>query len=574
MSLILGPDGRPIDIDRGPDEPQTARVGWLQREFDEHPARGLTPAKLHSIMVAAEQGDIVRQLELADDMEERDAHVYAELGKRRGALTALAWSVEAPDNASAAEKKMAEQVTEWLRELTAEANGMTGGFELVLATMTDAILKGFAAQEMVWGLVPDGSGRKVQLPQLKAQPQRWFTLSADRRSFLLRSRDQMTDATPDLPPVMGEPLQPLSWLNHVHPARNGYLARMSLARVLLWPYLFKNYSIRDLAEFLEIYGLPLRVGKYPTGASDEEKRRLLQAVVQIGHNAAGVIPQSMALEFQAAAAGTEVPFLAMWRGMDAAESKAILGQTLTASEGEHGTQALGNVHNDVRMDIRNADARMLEGSINRQLIAPMALLNIAGADPRRLPKLKLDTGESEDLSAYATSLPPLVKLGMQIPVDWAHEKLRIPKPKDGEAVLSEPPPPAPVVPPGGMPPGGTPPAPGPAQPPAPVPKPAPKPPAAKAALTGQVDAGPPADLIDGLVAEQVDQWQPLLGPLMEPLMAELDRAVAAGEDLATFTARLPALVARLDVQALASDLARAAFSARLAGEADLDLDRT
>ena len=571
MSQILGPDGRPIEITRGPDEPQTARVGWLQREFDEHPARGLTPAKLHSIMVAAEQGDIVRQLELTDDMEERDAHIYAELGKRRGALTALAWSVEAPENADAAEKKLADQVTEWLGELTAEANGVVGGMELVLSTMTDAILKGFAPQEMVWSLVPDGSGRKVQLPQLKAQPQRWFTLSADRRSYLLRSRE-MTEATADLPAVMGEPLQPLAWLNHVHPARNGYLARMSLARVLFWPYLFKNYSIRDLAEFLEIYGLPLRIGKYPTGASDEEKRRLLQAVVQVGHNAAGIIPQSMALEFEAAAAGTEVPFLAMWRGMDAAESKAILGQTLTASEGEHGTQALGNVHNDVRMDIRNADARMIEGTVNRQLIAPMCQLNVAGVNPRRLPKLKLDTGEPEDLAMYATSLPPLAKLGMQIPVDWAHEKLRIPKPKDGEAVLAEPPPPAPVAAPGvpAAAPGAPRPAPGPTPP---APKPAPKPPAAKAALTGQVDNGPPADLIDELVAEQVDQWQPLLGPLIEPLMAELDKAVAAGEDLTTFAVRLPQLVARLDVQALATDLARSAFSARLAGEADLDLER-
>ncbi len=567
MSLILGPDGRPIEISRAPDEPQTARVGWLQREFDEHPARGVTPARLQSIMVSAEQGDWVRQLELADDMEERDAHIFAELGKRRGSLTALPWSVEPPKNASAAEKKIADQVTEWLGELTAEANGVTGGFELALGTMTDAILKGFAPQELVWGLVPDGSGRKVQLPRITAQPQRWFTQTADRRGFLLRSR-QMTEATEDLPAVMGEALQPLSWLMHVHPARNGYVSRMSLARVLFWPYLFKNYSIRDLAEFLEIYGLPLRVGKYPTGASDEEKRRLLQAVVQVGHNAAGIIPQSMALEFQAAAAGTEVPFLAMWRGMDAAESKAILGQTLTASEGEHGTQALGNVHNEVRMDIRSADARQIESTVSRQLIAPMVLLNVAGADPRRLPKLKLDDGEAEDLSAYATSLPPLAKLGMQIPVQWAHEKLRIPQPKDGEAVLAEPPPPAP--PPVAVPAGAPTPASGPTPP---APQPAPKPPAKAAALTGQVEDGPPVDLIDELVAEQVSQWQPLLGPLIEPLMAELDKAQAAGEDLATFTARLPQLVAKLDVQALANDLARAAFSARLAGEADLDLDR-
>nr|WP_321167236.1 DUF935 family protein [Pseudomonas aeruginosa] len=40
-------------------------------------------------------------------------------------------------------------------------------------------------------------------------------------------------------------------------------------RVLVWPYLFKNYSVGDLAEFLEIYGIPMRVGKYPTGATEK-----------------------------------------------------------------------------------------------------------------------------------------------------------------------------------------------------------------------------------------------------------------------------------------------------------------
>jgi len=101
MSAILGPDGKPLDIRavmRGLDQPQTAELGAIRREFDRHPAKGLTPAKLAGIMLRAEQGELVGQAELADDMEERDAHLYAELGKRRGAITALEWSIAAPEN--------------------------------------------------------------------------------------------------------------------------------------------------------------------------------------------------------------------------------------------------------------------------------------------------------------------------------------------------------------------------------------------------------------------------------------------------------------------------------------------
>lgn len=571
MSTILGPDGRPLPLAQtlaAIREPQTARVGHLLREFEDHPARGLTPARLASIMVSAEQGDLLAQVDLTDDMEERDAHLYAEAAKRRGAITSLEWDIKPPENASAAEVSLADQVQDWLGMLHASVCEVRGGMPVLLRAMTDAVLKGYSAQELVWHYESDGSGRKVLAPQATWQPQRWFTLSADRRRFLLRSRE-MTESTEHLPAVMGEELQPLAWLMHLHPARNGYLARMSLARVLFWPYLFKNYAVRDLAEFLEIYGLPLRVGKYPSGASDQEKRTLLQAVSAIGHNAAGIIPQSMMLEFQAAAAGTEVPFAAMWDRLDAAESKAILGQTLTASEGQHGTQALGNVHNDVRMDIREDDAACIAESFTRQIIQPLVLLNVPGADPARLPRLVFDTGEPEDLELYAEALPKLAAAGLRIPVRWTAQKLRIPEPEGDEPVLQAVAPPAA----GGQ---GTEGADDPAAAPGkPGAKPAQakaagtKPPAARAALVAS--AGPAPDLIDELIDDELRRWQPLMAPLVEPLMAELERAIAAGESLQAFRDRLPQLVTAMDAQPLAGSLARAAFSSRLAGEAQLDL---
>jgi phage gp29-like protein len=36
-------------------------------------------------------------------------------------------------------------------------------------------------------------------------------------------------------------------------------------------FLFKNYGIRDVMEFLETYGLPSKIGKYPSGATEKEK---------------------------------------------------------------------------------------------------------------------------------------------------------------------------------------------------------------------------------------------------------------------------------------------------------------
>jgi phage gp29-like protein len=54
---------------------------------------------------------------------------------------------------------------------------------------------------------------------------------------------------------------------------------------------------------------------------------------------------------------------------------------------------------------------------------------------RRSPRLVFTLTEPEDMKLYADALPKLVAVGVQIPAAWAHEKLRIPVPKDGEPVL-------------------------------------------------------------------------------------------------------------------------------------------
>ena len=85
-SRILGPDGQPIQLAEIR-AAQTAHLTSLHHEVGNHPSRGLTPSKLAQILDAAEQGDIVAQYELFEDIEEKDGHVHAEMGKRRRAVS-------------------------------------------------------------------------------------------------------------------------------------------------------------------------------------------------------------------------------------------------------------------------------------------------------------------------------------------------------------------------------------------------------------------------------------------------------------------------------------------------------
>ena len=62
----------------------------------------------------------------------------------------------------------------------------------------------------------------------------------------------------------------------------------------------KNYDLKDWVSFAEIYGLPLRLGKYAPGASDSDKAALMRALIQIGSDAAGIIPAGMEVIFSMA----------------------------------------------------------------------------------------------------------------------------------------------------------------------------------------------------------------------------------------------------------------------------------
>ena len=189
-----------------------------------------------------------------------------------------------------------------------------------------------------------------------------FRLIPDRRDEL-RLRNSSYE---------GAELWPFGWIKHEHKAKSGYISRAGLVRQLIWPFIFKNYSVRDLAEFLEIYGLPIRIGQYPSGATPEEKAKLLQAVMSIGHNAGGIMPKGMVMEFQNAANGQADPFELMMNWAEKTMSKVILGGTLTSqADGKSSTNALGNVHNEVREELRNADLAQIATSISRDLIYPL-----------------------------------------------------------------------------------------------------------------------------------------------------------------------------------------------------------
>lgn len=401
-----------------PTQTDEAMVTANGRVLSDHPSNRITPSKLKSILEDAENGDITAQHELFMDIEEQDSAIGANIQTRKRAILTLDWRIAEPRNATPAEEKLQAEIDELFYQYP--------NFENLLMDMMDAVGHGFSALEIEWKL----EGGKYIPHNFIPRPQSWFKLDKN---------DNLLLKTPSNP--VGEPLRPFGWVVHSHKSRSVQLARMGLFRTLAWLYMFKHYSVRDFAEFLELYGMPIRIGKYGAGATNEEKRTLLRALAQIGHNAAGIMPDSMTIELHNAAntgAGSgNNPFLQMVDWCEKSIARLILGQTLTSgADGKSSTNALGNVHNEVRRDLLVSDAKQVAQTITQQIILPYLQINV---DPNialhRVPYFEFDTKKYDDLSTFADAIPKLVSIGVQIPEKWTRDKLGIPEAQDGEVVL-------------------------------------------------------------------------------------------------------------------------------------------
>jgi hypothetical protein len=75
------------------------------------------------------------------------------------------------------------------------------------------------------------------------------------------------------------------------------------------------------------------------------------------------------------------------------------------------------------------------------------------------------------------------------------------------------------------------------------------------------------DAIDQLADAELDGWQRIMDPLLDPIQALMDRAKREGWTAQRLLDALPDALANMDTNPLADSLTRAAITARLAGAA-------
>ena len=115
MSKIVDQFGREIAPLKRPDK-EPIYVASIRDRWSTYPSQGLTPQRLALILKEADAGDVMRQSELFEEMEEKDAHLASVLQTRKNAVLGLEWKIE-PASDEAQDIKIAEFCDETLSGL-------------------------------------------------------------------------------------------------------------------------------------------------------------------------------------------------------------------------------------------------------------------------------------------------------------------------------------------------------------------------------------------------------------------------------------------------------------------------
>jgi len=411
LPQILDQFGRPVQRAELKREISAPTFGGVRSPLGGYPSQGLDPVRLANILRAADLGDPVRYLELAEEIEEKDLHYLGVLGTRKRSISQIEITVE-PGGDTQFDLDAAKAVEDWLKrdELRDEV------FDIL-----DAVGKGYSHTEIIW----DTSMGDWVPERLEWRDPRWFRFDRVDHRTPVRLNDQGQE----------EPYPGFKYIFANMKAKSGLPIRSGLARAAVWAFMFKKFTERDWAIFTQTYGQPLRVGKYGTGASERDRDTLFAAVANIAGDCAAIIPREMEIEFvESANVGSSTDHYerrADW--YDKQISKAVLGQTST-TDAQVGGLGSGKEHREVQEDIEKADCSQLQAILNRWLIRPWHALQY-GENAPPAPRLKIGRPEEEDLKAFTDAVGPLIDRGLEVDAAQVYSRFGLSKPAAGAQIL-------------------------------------------------------------------------------------------------------------------------------------------
>lgn len=378
----------------------------------------LTFDKLEAFLRRGDNGDLAETLQLFEEMEDRDCRLKSVAQKRRMALTGLDYEiVSAAESNQTIDRSQADDEAAFVRDTLAGIDSFAGALE----HLAEGIGPNLAVVETLWDpdrLVPIGF---VDVPSSR--------LTMD----LTQSPSVRVTTEED---ARGKEAVAPQWIVHIPHARSGSPLMHSLfaAQATIW--LIKKIAVANWHTFCEIFGMPIRVGKFDQqSAGEDEKKLLKEMLANIGSSAWAMISRATEIEFTETSQRGTAPFEGLINYCDREQAISWTGGNLTTdTTGGTGTFAAAESQMEIRADLRDDDIKRESRTLGQQLIRQMVTFR----RPNRtgpIPIFRRIKPETVDRTAEATLMKAAQGIGIAVPRKWAYDRLSIPEPKTDDEIL-------------------------------------------------------------------------------------------------------------------------------------------
>lgn len=269
----------------------------------------------------------------------RDEKVKAGLDQRFRAVISRPFEVR-PGGNMRRDKMAAQDLKEQLEALE---------WDKITEKMLFGVFYGFAVGETLWSR----EGNRVTLAGIKVRDRRRFGYDGLNRLRLKTMQDPMGELMPDRK----------FWHFATGADHDDAPYGLGLAHWLYWPVWLKRNGVRFWATFLEKFGTPTAVGKFPAGTSKPDQVKLLSALRAIQRDSAIIFPEGMQADLLEATRSGSADHATFTQLMNDSITILITGQT-ASTQGTPGKLGNSEEQTDVRRDITKADADLISMSFN------------------------------------------------------------------------------------------------------------------------------------------------------------------------------------------------------------------
>ena len=336
------------------------------------------------LLESADEGLSSELAALFQTVMEKEPVIAAHIQTRILSVLSCDWSVQGEDSAKAAE------VEGILRRARIHS---------LLRHLLDAVGTGYSGAATVWG---EGGSSIDSFKHV--DPTNWtFDLAGNPALIGFDGKERAISG-----------YHPFQFVFHTHRLKPGIPSRGGLLRSLVWLYFFKHYAMRDQARFLERFGMPFVLAKIRREDFDDPQVRssVLDSLAKVGSDGVGVVTEGSEIQVTGASSGS-ADYIEWFKYIDDVYSMLILGQTATSKVASGLSK--GQMQENVRRDIVEADCMSLMETVDAQLIRPLELYRYGTSGTLRFV---LDYSSPESLVDKAQIVKTLSEAGFKPDPAW------------------------------------------------------------------------------------------------------------------------------------------------------------